>query len=173
MIKREEIAPVGKFHKPHGVKGEIVFNITDERCLHQIETEFLICEIDGIFVPFRLEEYRFTGQESALVKFLGIDSAETARMLANKDVFSSNKHFDENNDKNTINDWLIFTGYEMTDKQAGKVGIVKDVDYSTINTLFIVETEQDTVLIPAVEEFITEIDTKNQKLHVSLPDGLL
>jgi len=44
------------------------------------------------------------------------------------------------------------------------------VDDSTINTLFLLDSE---AVIPAHEDFITEIDSDQRKLYVSLPAGLI
>ena len=58
MIRRDEVYKIGKLGKPHGVKGEITFAITDD-VFDRVDAEYLVLDIDGILVPFYLEEYRF------------------------------------------------------------------------------------------------------------------
>ena len=58
MIKREDVYKIGVFNKPHGIHGELSFTFTDD-IFDRVEAEYLICLLDGIFVPFFLEEYRF------------------------------------------------------------------------------------------------------------------
>ena len=58
MIKREEVYKIGIFNKPHGIHGELSFTFTDD-IFDRVEAEYLICLLDGILVPFFLEEYRW------------------------------------------------------------------------------------------------------------------
>ena len=55
MIKREEVYKIGIFNKPHGIHGELSFTFTDD-IFDRVEAEYLICLLDGILVPFFLEE---------------------------------------------------------------------------------------------------------------------
>lgn len=45
-----------------------------DNVLDAIDTDYLIPDIDGILVPFLIEEYRFHSGEIALVKFCDINS---------------------------------------------------------------------------------------------------
>ena len=67
MIKKDEVFKIGIFNKPHGVKGELSFTFTDD-IFDRVDCEYLICLLDGIFVPFFIEEYRFRSDTTALVK---------------------------------------------------------------------------------------------------------
>ena len=86
MIRRDEVYKIGKLGKPHGVKGEITFAITDD-VFDRVDAEFLVLDIDGILVPFYLEEYRFKNDENVLVKFEDIDTQEQARNYTGCEVF--------------------------------------------------------------------------------------
>lgn len=67
MIKREEVYKIGIFNKPHGIHGELQFTFTDD-IFDRVEAEYIICLLDGIFVPFFIEEYRFRSDSTALMK---------------------------------------------------------------------------------------------------------
>ena len=64
MIKKDEIFKIGIFNKPHGVKGEVSFTFTDD-IFDRVDCEYLVCLLDGIFVPFFIEEYRFRSDTTA------------------------------------------------------------------------------------------------------------
>ena len=68
MIKQEEVYKIGRIGKPHGVKGEVNLMFTDD-VFDRVDAEYLVLMVDGILVPFFMEEYRFRGDETALVKF--------------------------------------------------------------------------------------------------------
>lgn len=171
MIKSEEVYKIGLFNKPHGIHGELSFTFTDD-VFDRVESDYLICLLDGIFVPFFMEEYRFRSDTTALVKLEGIDSAERARMFTNIEVyfpveFAGDPESEEDS-------WRILIGYTLCDIHHGQLGKIVDVNDATINTLFVVKRDgDDELLIPAQEELILTIDPKKQVITMKLPDGLL
>ena len=45
MITREELIRIGRFNKPHGVKGELSFTFTDD-IFDRVDCDYLICRLD-------------------------------------------------------------------------------------------------------------------------------
>ena len=171
MIKKEEVYKIGLFNKPHGIHGELQFTFTDD-IFDRVDCDYLICLLDGIFVPFFIEEYRFRSDYTALVKLEGIDTAERARMFTNVEVYFPVKHAEEAEDGELS--WNFFVGFRMEDVRHGELGEVVEVDTTTVNTLFVVEQEDgEELLVPAQEEFIVEINQEKKLITVELPEGLL
>lgn len=171
MIKKEEVYKIGLFNKPHGIHGELQFTFTDD-IFDRVDCDYLICLLDGIFVPFFIEKYRFRSDSTALVKLEGIDTAERARMFTNVEVYFPVKHAEEAEDGELS--WNFFVGFRMEDVRHGELGEVVEVDTTTVNTLFVVEQEDgEELLIPAQEEFIVEINQEKKLITVELPEGLL
>ena len=171
MIKKEEVYKIGLFNKPHGIHGELQFTFTDD-IFDRVDCDYLICLLDGIFVPFFIEEYRFRSDSTALVKLEGIDTAERARMFTNVEVYFPVKHAEEAEDGELS--WNFFVGFRMEDVRHGELGEVVVVDTVTVNTLFVVEQEDgEELLVPAQEEFIVEINQEKKLITVELPEGLL
>lgn len=167
MIKLEEVYKIGKLGKVHGVKGEISF-LFDDDVFDRVDADYLILDIDGIFVPFFIEEYRFKSDNNALMKFDGIDTMERARELTGCDVYFPRKMSEADEGHLSLAEII---GYSLIDAQTGKeVGKIVAIDDSTINLLFELE---DGKLIPAPEELITNIDTKNHQIEIKLPEGIL
>ena len=170
MIKKEEVFKIGIINKPHGVKGEVPFTFTDDIFDRVEDCDYLVLLLDGILVPFFIEEYRFRSDNVALVKFEGIDSTEKARTLTNVEVYYPVKFMD---DQEEISSWNYFIGFRVEDIHHGCLGTVVDVDDATMNVLFVIENGDEEVLLPAHEEFILDIDRKKKILKVDIPDGLL
>ena len=170
MIRKEEVYKIGVFNKPHGIHGELSFTFTDD-IFDRVEAEYLICLLDGILVPFFLEEYRFRSDSTALVKLEGVDTAERARMFTNVEVYFPTKHAGGTEPDELS--WDFFVGFRMEEVHHGKLGEVTEVDTSTINTLFVVDYNGEELLIPAQEEFIVDIDQKHKVITVDLPEGML
>ncbi len=170
MIKQEEVYKIGKLGKPHGVKGEISFLFSDD-IFDTTDCDYLVVDIDGILVPFFMEEYRFKGNETALVKFEGVDTQERARDLTGNDVYFPRSIANDNEETS----WAEIVGYHLVDASDGKVlGEIRSVDDSTINVLFeIVTVEDREVLIPASEELIRNVDKQEREIVMDIPEGLL
>ena len=167
MIKKEEVYKIGRIGKAHGVKGEVSFNFDDD-VFDRVEAEYLILEVDGILVPFFMEEYRFRSDSTALVKFEDIDTQERARELTNCDVYFPRDLAD---DEEEVLTYSFLVGFDIIDANTDKkVGTIASIDESTLNILFELE---DGTLIPASEELITDIDKNNKKITIALPEGIL
>lgn len=167
MIRQEEVYKIGKLGKTHGVKGEISF-LFDDDVFDRMDADYLILEIDGILVPFFIEEYRFKTDSNALMKFDGIDTQERARELTGCDVYFRRDMADEDSEHLS---WAELIGYTLIDAASGaEVGTIASVDDSTINILFELE---DGKLIPASEELITNVDTSKHQIAINLPEGIL
>ena len=175
MITKDEIFRIGKILKPHGLQGELTFAF-DTDIFDEVETPYFICEIDGIFVPFFIESYRFKTDETALVKFEGIDNDNDAKELSNTELYMSRKFIPENEDTDSIEaeGCDFYVGYHITDKDGQMIGEVVEVDDSTEYVLFVLETpDKKEVLIPAQDEFIIEIDDAKHSIKMDLPYGLI
>lgn len=173
MIQENEVFKIGKFVKPHGVKGEIVFAF-DNDIFDRVDCPYLICKIDGIFVPFFIEEYRFKGSTTALIVFEDIDSEKKAQRFSGLEVYFPRTYLEEAEEDDELEySWQFFIGFTVVDEKYGKLGIIEAIDESTINTLFVVEDGDKEYLIPAVDEFIVNIDAKNKILKTKLIEGLI
>lgn len=173
MITKDEIVEIGKFQKTHALQGELnaVLDV-DEDFLD--DHRALVVEIDGIYVPFFTESARTKGATSFLIKLKGVDSQEEAQKLVNKEIYGLRKDLIDYMDDPDMELTNSFINYEIIDKHAGPIGKVADVDNTTANVLFVIETpDGDTVYVPVVDEFIEEIDDDAAKIFVNLPDGLV
>lgn len=179
MIREDDLTPIGRVLKPHGISGEMsVLFTVDEPADVMGAVRCLIFDIDGIYVPFFAESVRPRGSESLLIKFDGIDSDALAAEFTGRTVFVLTEEFPEDDDDAEIDPDNLYAGQlagfaALTD-DGTPIGTIADIDEQTENVLFIVETpDADTVYIPVVDEFIAEIDIENRKIYFSLPEGIL
>lgn len=167
MLRREDFTYLGKFLKPHGTKGEISLQsdgfTLDESC------DFVACDIDGILVPFFIEEMRTKNHDTMIVKIERMESADEVRFLTNRSAYIPREWVEESEELS----WSYFHGFTAVDEKAGVIGTITDIDDSTINTLFVIEKNGEEILIPAQEEFITGIDHKKREIRFNLPEGLV
>ncbi len=171
MIKKEEVYKIGMFNKPHGIHGELQFTFNDD-IFDRVEAEYLVCLLDGIFVPFFIDDYRFRSDSTALVKLEGVDTAERARMFTNVEVYFPTKYVEEETKPEELT-WDFFVGFRVEEVHHGYLGEIIEVDNTTINTLFIVNYGDEELLIPAQEDFIVSMDQKHKVIILELPEGLI
>ena len=171
MIREQEVYRIGKIGKPHGINGELTFYFEDD-VFDRVETEYLVLDIEGILVPFFMEEYRFRSEETALVKFCDVDTQEEARRLTGCSVFFPRALTPRESDSCS---YCELIGFEVVDDASGAlIGKLTMIDDSTLNTLFEVQPLQgDTLLLPAPDEFIKEVDVAKRVLRLYVPDGIL
>ena len=167
MILPSEVYKIGRLGKPHGVKGELTMQVDDD-VFDRVDAEFLILRVDGILVPFYMEEYRFRSDSSALIKFEDVDSVEQARELTNCEVFFPRQQADGDDEEYT---WQYLVGFDIIDAATARcVGRIESIDDSTANVLFCLD---DGSLIPATDELVEEIDADAHRIVMRLPEGLL
>ena len=167
MIKEKDVYKIGRLGKTHGVRGDISF-LFDDDVFDRTDADYLILKVDGILVPFFIEEYRFKSDTNAIVKFEGLDTQEQARELTGCDVYFPRELADSGDGPLS---WSALAGFEIIDDLSGKsVGRIASVDDSTLNTLFELE---DGRLIPVSEELITRFDKDNRTIIIDLPEGIL
>ena len=170
MIQKEEVVRIGYFAKPHGIKGELSL-VTDYDLFEDESDPFLICEMDRIFVPFYVESFRYKSNSVILVKLENIDDEKSTKRFVNQEVFyPANRIKTPSREDFT---WQRFAGYVLEDKTQGELGVITDVDETTINTLFRVDYRGKELLAPVADELVVSVDESRRKIIVSLPEGLL
>lgn len=166
MIRKEEVFKIGRLGKAHGVKGEVSFQFDDD-VFDRTDADYLILDIDGILVPFFIEEYRFRSDNVALMKFEDIDTQDRAQELTGCDVYFPCALADED-DAPTL---TFLVGFDVIDAINGKtVGRIAAIDDSTANLLFELA---DGRLLPAADELISDIDQFGRTITMNIPKGLL
>lgn len=171
MIKKEDVFKIGQFAKPHGIKGEITL-VTNCDLFDDSDDLFVICDINGILVPFFVEDYRYKTDSTLLLKLEGVDSDAEAREFTNRDVYYPLERMDEETMVGDIT-WDNFIGFEVVDERVGRLGKITDVDESTINVLLQIDYDGNELLLPAAEELVMDVDYEQKKMVVSIPEGLL
>lgn len=162
---------IGRIGKPHGVKGEVTMQFTDD-VFDRVDADYVILEVDGLPVPFFFSEYRFRSGEVALVHFDGVDSEAAARALTGASVYFPRSLADADADSAS---WAEIHGFEVINAATGNaVGKVVTVDDSTANTLLqVADPSGRDLLLPVTDQLIHAVDKAERTITLAIPDGLL
>ncbi|MCM1067248.1 MAG: ribosome maturation factor RimM [Muribaculaceae bacterium] len=175
MIARSEVADIGNFGKPHGVKGEIAATFEPEMMAAVEAVGHFFVELDGLLVPFFISGVRPKGSETLLLTIKGVASEPEAARFAGKAIYVEKSLLPEGEDDidedgNFYLDDLI--GFTIVD-DGRALGTVADYDDSTENVLFVVDTPRGELLVPAADDLIDEVDVEHRTISMTLPQGLI
>lgn len=165
MILEKEIFKAGKINKTHGVNGEL-------NCAIDADTidraEYMVLDMDGIFVPFFISNIRVKSSNSVLLTLDDIETETDARNLVGKDIYLP-IHLMSDED---MLSYEYFVGFTVVNADE-KLGEISFVDDQTVNILFGISAEDGDILLPAVEDFIMEVDNENKILYTNYPNELV
>lgn len=176
MIKEEQLIEIGTITKVHGLRGEMNVIVSNEVFDNVKKCPYLVCMIDGIYVPFFIESYRWKGNASILLIFEDVNTIEKASEFCGQTLYFDRKCFTkkEAEEYDTIVDEEMgLIGYTVIDESLGKLGEITDINDLTANVLFIIDHNGDELLVPAADELITGINDEAGIITMNLPAGLV
>tara|TARA_Y100001954_G_C15733165_1_gene564381 strand:+ start:153 stop:662 length:510 start_codon:yes stop_codon:yes gene_type:complete len=161
---------IGHVAKTHGLHGHLSIKIDmpQDMCqvLDQIKTFYISKNKPIVITNAQLNNKIFLR-----VKIKSINNREDAKKILRQSVFikkGEHSHFDNEWDKK--NKYLDFKIY---DKKEGEIGSIEKIDFNRPQPLFIVKKNDNTILIPFVDELITNIDLDLKVINVELPENLI
>ena len=149
--------------RPHGHRGEIQCTMLNDYW-DQADPEFLFLQLDQLYVPFRVLDWRGKGADTLIFTLSGIESEPEAARLVGAPAYMRRADLVTETEEQIA--WSDLVGYRVIDQESGTLGTVAEVDEQTINTLL---TLDDGRMMPIHEDFILSIDTQAHELHVNLP----
>lgn len=176
MINRDQLIEIGKIQKLHGLNGEMTASITDSVFDDVKNCPYFVCEMDGIFVPFFIKNYRFRTDTTILLTFDGIESQEAALEFCGLTLYFDRKCFTKKEAEQydaEVEEEDSLIGYTIIDRNYGVLGKVIDIDDQTANVLFIVEYNDSELMVPAAEDLVEAIDDEEKTIIMNLPQGLI
>lgn len=172
--KKDELVYAGRLLKPHGIKGEISASV-DIDGLDLRDVRCIIVEVEGIPVPFFPTAVRPKNHASVLLTIDGVSDEREAAEVCNKDFFILPQDVPEGYDDEEGEGFYAadLIGFEATDTDGKKMGRIADIEDSTENVLFILETPGgETIYVPVADEFIIAIDPESKHITLDPPEGI-
>lgn len=162
---------IGQIVNTQGLSGEVrIYPLTDYRERFE-ELEYIYLE-DKTDTKLEIEKVRYKGQ-LAIVKFKGLNSVNDVEKLKNKYIVINKEDIrDLPEDTYYIFDLV---GSKVIDEDNALVGKLMDVIQNTAQDLYVIENDESKkrILIPAVREFIKEINIEEKIIKVKLIEGMI
>ena len=165
---------IGHIARSHGVQGDVL--IIPESYVPTLFDSLDLVRIEntrGDLIPARIESVRVQEKNNRLsffVKFEHVTDRTQAEQLKQLAVYASREQVKDLLDQQ--DDSLAVTSFEVW-QDDNKVGSVTNIIQNPAQAILEVETgSQEQLLIPFVDEYITAVDEKRQRLQCQNLDQL-
>lgn len=170
-MRKDECFYLGKIAKKFSFKGEVlVYLDTDEPELYE-DMESVFVEFNKNLIPYFIESSSLHKNDFLRVQFEDVDSEEEADQLLGCAVYLPLSMLPKLEGNQFYFHEVI--GFEIEDKRLGVFGIIQSINDTTAQPLFEVLNGEVELLIPMIDQFLVEIDRKNKKVVMDLPEGLI
>lgn len=166
----QDLFPIGKVIRPHGVKGKIKLEYYGEDVNRFPPTrEVFIGLKSGSFQVYEILET--VPQPPRLILHLkGIEKREQVESLVGKEVFIKREvlpHLEEGEYY-----WMDLLGISVETLDGKTIGRVKEIFSTGANDVYVVDGKRGEILLPATEEVVQSINRERGVMKVSRKKGL-
>jgi 16S rRNA processing protein RimM len=170
MLK-EECFFLGTIVGKYSFKGEILAKLDTDSPNTYLNMESLLIETPQGLVPYFIDRSQLHKSSLLRVKFEGIDSENEAEALIKKDLFlplnmlpplEGNQFY-----------YHEITGFTAIDQMDKEIGIIKNVNDSGPQPLFVIDADDTEILIPVHDNFIKNLDRQKKKDAPRFAGGII
>lgn len=170
-MKKDDCFYLGKIAKKFSFKGEVLAYLdTDEPELYQ-NMESVFVELDNNLVPFFIEHSAIHKNDFLRIKFEDVDDEIAADELIGQSIYLPLKMLPKLEGNKFYFHEVI--GFNVEDKRLGIVGRIVSINDTAAQPLFEVVNGETQILIPMIDQFLVEVDRKNKRIVMDLPEGLI
>ncbi|MFA6403803.1 MAG: ribosome maturation factor RimM [Salinivirgaceae bacterium] len=170
-MQKEDCLLIGTIVKVHGIHGEVVLDTNNPDIIENIE-ESAFLEIEGLLVPFFIDDWVATSNERFRIKFMWTDSESAAKKMVGCSVYLPLKSIELNEAEFVLKPHLLI-GFMASDVTDGELGEIIDIIDNPTNPLIVILKENIELLVPMHVDFIKEVQTVKKSVLFNLPKGLI
>ena len=170
MLK-EDCFFLGTIVGKYSFKGEVLIKLETDSPKSYLDLEAVLVNNPQGLVPFFIDIAQLHKTKLLRVKFEGVSNETEADQLIKKKVFlplnqlpklEGNRFY-----YHEVKDFVAIDQFEK------KIGVIKSVNDSGPQALFMIDNNGTEILIPVHDNFITKLNREEKRIYLNLPDGLL
>jgi 16S rRNA processing protein RimM len=170
MLK-EECFFLGTIVGKYSFRGEILAKLdTDQPDAYLNQNALLVDTPQGL-VPYFVQRSQLHKSSLLRVKFEGVDTEKEAEDLLQKKLYLPLEMLPKLEGNQFYFHELI--GFKAFDQSKTEIGVIKSINDSGPQALFVIDSDGTEILIPVHDHFIEKLDREQKEIHLNLPDGLL
>lgn len=172
-MKEPRLIPVGKIARTHGVRGAVkVYPYGESLAIQEAGDKLILEPSAGASKLHELTLLSLKPQgKFLLAQFEELTSMEEARAMVGQEVFLREDRLPPTEEGEYYHYQLI--GLKVETVQGKHVGVLRGILETGGHDIYSVESEGKEILIPAVDEFISEVDLENGRIVIDPPPGLI
>jgi 16S rRNA processing protein RimM len=156
---------VGRIRRPHGVKGEVIFEPYPEYSI-TLDIGKVILVGKGK-KPYTIQSIRGMDR-NLLISFKGLDDRDLVSLLRNQIIYLDSSELKVREDGGSYPHEVL--GIKVVDEMGKQIGILHEVLLTGANDVYVVTTpEGEEVLLPAIDEVVLKVDGEAKVMTVRLP----
>jgi 16S rRNA processing protein RimM len=172
MKSREaELLKIGVVTGVHGLRGDLKVRPLSEGSSTLLGAREIFLASEGKepagYVPTRTKVHK----GNVLMQLQGLDHIEAVQPLVGSDVLVPFSELEELPQGEYY--WFDLEGLAVEDQSRGKLGTLVDLFSTLAHDIYVVQGAKGEILIPAIGDFILEIDLVGRRMIVDLPEGLV
>lgn len=163
-----DLFKLGQITSPVGIKGEVrVYPYTNAPSDFGLVKELYV---EGEREHRTVEKFR-VDKNMVVLKLSGINDRNAAETFRNKYLILPKEEMYDMPEDTYYVDELI--GMEVFDDNGTLVGTVESVNQNSSQDIYVIKRGDKSFMLPAVKEFVLNVDTENRKMTVHLLEGLV
>ena len=170
-MDKKDFYYLGKITKLFGYKGEVIFFFDVDDITEYQGLDAVFIDVNGDLVPFIIEKLRLHQGNTAVVRIQDVNTIEEAQHMVNAELYLPLSTLPKLEGNKFYYHEII--GYTVVDADAGRIGVVEEVNDQTAQALLVIKDGHREVLFPIVDELIDKLDRKEKSIYVRFPEGLL
>lgn len=150
---------IGAVAKPQGIRGELKIRLFGDG--FDTVKDITEAEVDG--KVYKVESFRYSGGEEAIIKLKGLDDRNQAELLRRKEVYADRSEIKVEEGRYFVSDVLGCKLYLSSGKELGEIFdiISGNVDY------YYVKTSEGTAVFPLIDGVLESVDITEKKVTVN------
>lgn len=174
---------LGQIVNTHALKGNVKVNVFSENVKNIKKYKNIYLKENDKYIEYEVLDIKFS-KNQAIINFKNIDNKEKAEKLKNKYIYIKKEDLKKLEDDNYyLIDLINSKVYEKVKNKNSKekeelIGTLIEVNQNAPTDIYVIKTIEERninnkymkniLMIPAVKEYIKEVDVKNKKIIVDL-----
>jgi 16S rRNA processing protein RimM len=106
-----------------------------------------------------------------LLRLAGLETVDEVEWLAGAEILALREDLPASSGGSWF--WFELQGMTAVDRQLGELGTLEDLFSTAAHDIYIVQGPYGEVMIPAVPQFLVEVDAEKRRVLFDLPEGLV
>jgi len=163
------LQPLGRVIGTHGLRGDLkIRSHPEDQSALLSASRLCLRPSTGETVCLEVRQ-SIPGKGCSVFRLHGLDQIGPAESLIGAEVLVDPKQLQR--EANQLF-WFELEGLEVVDRGRGSIGRLEGMFRTAAHAIYVVQGPFGEVLIPVVDEFVSEVNLERRELLVDVPDGL-